>query len=395
MKRIILLLTVVLMLFFVSCAGDPDARFQKNIQRVDDEFHTLLRAAENRSDRNRIQTRYRENLDEVLSKARPNRLSDSSRVAYAGILLKLERAGEAVDLLRPLSQASDRGLRVAALSELIRAEAMLGNPDVVRTHLASLEAATDRKLDDHVLLLLEVGNALRDKDLELSLELIGRGLTYRVPPDADEALNTAIHIRFVDGGLGDTERGVFLERMRRIYGDRQEIRRQIEKKQAFLDFLGSPAPELDLPGTWMNRGEPLRLSDLRGRYVLIDFFAPWCPDCRNSLPGFLQLGREAGSDRLALVMVTRLYGFYADKETPAARNLEPKREMELLDGYLKRSGLTLPVFVASDEETHKRFSASAIPHYVLIGPDGTVADLCMERVHGFFRRVEEQVSRQD
>ncbi|UYZ60762.1 TlpA disulfide reductase family protein [Hymenobacter latericus] len=53
--------------------------------------------------------------------------------------------------------------------------------------------------------------------------------------------------------------------------------------------VGKPAPELSLPGP---NGQPVALSSLRGRYVLIDFWASWCKPCRQENPAMVKLYRQ-------------------------------------------------------------------------------------------------------
>ncbi|MCF6241019.1 MAG: AhpC/TSA family protein [Bacteroidales bacterium] len=63
---------------------------------------------------------------------------------------------------------------------------------------------------------------------------------------------------------------------------------ELHKKVQGADFLsiGSAAPEIDLPNP---EGVNIKLSSLRGKYVLIDFWAAWCRPCRFESPNMVKL----------------------------------------------------------------------------------------------------------
>jgi thiol-disulfide isomerase/thioredoxin len=238
---------------------------------------------------------------------------------------------------------------------------------------------------------LQVGTRLRNSDLSTSLELIDSGLQYTIKPEDYKSLYTAIHIKFVDGEMSHDQLARFLQEMQEQYGTDERIAAQIAQKRKFLDFLGKDAPEITAEGAWVNVEQPLSLNGLRGKYILLDFFAPWCPDCRRSLPGYLELADKLKA-KLAAVIITRVYGFYADETTRPLRDIKPAEEKKYLQDYIRRKNITVPVFVGANDEVYRAFAASAIPHYVLISPAGRVEQLCMERVHDFFNRVEEIVN---
>src|SRR5690606_24153870 len=65
------------------------------------------------------------------------------------------------------------------------------------------------------------------------------------------------------------------------------LRQQLDELRALS--VGQPAPEIALPNP---EGEIVKLSDLRGNYVLIDFWAAWCKPCREENPNVVRLYHE-------------------------------------------------------------------------------------------------------
>ena len=66
-------------------------------------------------------------------------------------------------------------------------------------------------------------------------------------------------------------------------------------------LIGAPPP-VDLIGT-TPEGEPIRISDHRGKVVVVSFWASWCGYCRRQFPLLDHLQKEAGRGRLRVVLV--------------------------------------------------------------------------------------------
>ena len=78
------------------------------------------------------------------------------------------------------------------------------------------------------------------------------------------------------------------------------IKAHFEKRQARVDMIGKPAPKIE--GKDVD-GKPVRLADLKGKVVLVDFWATWCPPCVASFPTLRQLARQHKDQGFAILGV--------------------------------------------------------------------------------------------
>ena len=69
----------------------------------------------------------------------------------------------------------------------------------------------------------------------------------------------------------------------------------------FSAWTGKPAPDFSFETL---EGQTLQLSSLRGKKVVLDFWATWCPPCRKEIPHFVQLASENSRDELVIVGIS-------------------------------------------------------------------------------------------
>ncbi len=101
-------------------------------------------------------------------------------------------------------------------------------------------------------------------------------------------------------------------------------------------------------------GERLSLASLRGRTVVLDFWATWCGPCVKSLPELKDLRRAWPDERLALISVS------VDDDDAAWR------------AFVARHGMTWPQHRDVEHALVQRFGVRAFPTYVLIDPEGAI-----------------------
>jgi cytochrome c biogenesis protein CcmG, thiol:disulfide interchange protein DsbE len=110
-------------------------------------------------------------------------------------------------------------------------------------------------------------------------------------------------------------------------------------------------------------GESVSLEELRGKVVLVNFWATWCPPCRLEMPGFQRLYEDRAHQGFVVL------GISTDRAGE-----------RVVREFLRERGLTFPVAMASGQVVQDFGGVRALPTSFLIGRDGTIR----QEVKGFF-----------
>jgi thiol-disulfide isomerase/thioredoxin len=125
-----------------------------------------------------------------------------------------------------------------------------------------------------------------------------------------------------------------------------------------------PAPEINI-AEWIDQ-KPVKLADLRGRVVLLDFWATWCGPCRFTMPKLKTLHERFKKDGLVVVGLTQFFG----REGKTV--LTQTEELASLRAYKKELNLPYPFAVALDSDNDERYGVRSIPTAFLIDRRGRV-----------------------
>ena len=139
-----------------------------------------------------------------------------------------------------------------------------------------------------------------------------------------------------------------------VFGDRSE---PVESSGS-LNVVGSlityderEAP--DFSATSFS-GEPVSLADFRGKTVVLNFWASWCPPCQEEAPVFSQLARDAANKDIVVIGVA-LWDQDADSQS-----------------FIQQYGLTYPNIPDHDGVIAVDYGVAGVPETFFIGPDGNL-----------------------
>ena len=131
----------------------------------------------------------------------------------------------------------------------------------------------------------------------------------------------------------------------------------MEAQRAKLVPDGTSAPAMVME---RHGGGTLKLEELKGQVVMLDFWATWCPPCREEMPALVKLAKEYEPQGLVFVAASRDDGPRAPK---------------LVEAFMKRHLPDLePYVVYASDDVAQAFQVTALPTLYFLDREGKVMD---------------------
>lgn len=151
--------------------------------------------------------------------------------------------------------------------------------------------------------------------------------------------------------------------------------RSIASGKKIVELIGKEATTLPVGSTWLN-GSALSDEDLRGKVVLLDFWAMWCGPCIATFPHLREWDKKYADKGLVIVGVTRNDNTTWDSEEKRAiRNRLPVPDEDVqasLKEFAAHHKLSHRLLVSADRSLNEFYQVSGIPHAVIIDPTGKI-----------------------
>jgi peroxiredoxin len=124
-------------------------------------------------------------------------------------------------------------------------------------------------------------------------------------------------------------------------------------KQPEVAEIGKPAPGFTLVDT---KGKTWNLAELKGQVVFLNFWATWCPPCRQELPSMQTVHASMPEDKFTMLAVLS--------------NDEPA----IADSLAAKIGITFPILVDPENKAAQAYGLTGVPETYIIDKQGVLRE---------------------
>ncbi|MGL5683207.1 MAG: TlpA family protein disulfide reductase [Marinifilaceae bacterium] len=157
-----------------------------------------------------------------------------------------------------------------------------------------------------------------------------------------------------------------------------KVKEQIEflnTNYAKGELVGNLAPELDF--IWSSSKQQIsKLSDLKGKVVVLDFWATWCGPCVRSFPNVRALKERYKDYPVVILGVTSVQGrhisFSGDKRETISTEGDTEKEFSLMKEFMKDMDMTWDVAFSSQRVFNNEYGVNGIPYVAIVDAQGII-----------------------
>lgn len=218
---------------------------------------------------------------------------------------------------------------------------------------------------DHIKSLLDL--TLSDESVFASMDVFNTAFTAeKLSVGEKDGIRQKVLKQYTT--LLDNERYAKGRRRARV----EEAIRYLQGPYATGTLLGNKAPGLDI--IWISGGKEKSLDDLKGKVVVLDFWATKCAPCVRIFPNMRELEKRYAKYPVEIIGVTSIMGYHVDMKHGKTIKTEgkPDYEIELMQTLMKDMGITWRVAFTEQNVMNMDYGVTSIPHIVILDAEGNV-----------------------
>jgi thiol-disulfide isomerase/thioredoxin len=361
-------------LFILACQPGNKKKikeFSHDYTAIQEKYREKLKTAP-RSDYMMIMNEKVEELEKLLKKHENSPAVDEIEILRGKVLLQLSKVDEAEKKIDTVIKNNSTFIDDA---KMVKVQILFLKRDINEAYeiFKEIEAKMERGED---LFSAYLYFSLFAEDLQVREDYSNKFLNSSDLPEDLETYKSRIYSSLAAVAKERMQLDKAKEYLNKAIEMEKDPRTKLsfQAERASLDFIGKPAPAIS-PDTWIN-SSPLDLEKLKGKVVVIDFWATWCKPCRMIMPALTEAYTNYKDQGLVVIGLTKLYSSYSD-ELGSRGEVSKTGEIALIKEFVTRNKLDYPTAICHEGIEFEKYKISAIPTMVFINKEGTVAHIEM------------------